>query len=176
VVFNTAIHACAGGGDWRHALELLEEMKKEGLSPDYHSYTAAMLACQRAGEWQTVLSLLQRMEALGFPITTEAYGVVMAACVRSKDWDQVPQVLLTMEAAGVSPDHQFVEVLMKQLAAEGQWRTAIKVGMQTHKNHRHIDTCTIKPHVQQPSIHHLSSHNPSLLTCNPCPSPPGVCR
>ena len=38
VVFNTAIHACAAGGDWRLALELLEELKADGLRPDYYSY------------------------------------------------------------------------------------------------------------------------------------------
>ena len=31
VVFNTAIHACAAGGDWRLALDLLEELEGEGL-------------------------------------------------------------------------------------------------------------------------------------------------
>ncbi len=38
VLFNTAIHACAAGGDWRLALDLLHDMKKEGLRPDYYSY------------------------------------------------------------------------------------------------------------------------------------------
>lgn len=38
VVFNTAIHACAAGGDWRLALELLEELKADGLPPNYYSY------------------------------------------------------------------------------------------------------------------------------------------
>lgn len=127
MVYNTAIHACAGGGDWRHALELLEAMAAEGLAPDYHSYSAAMLACQRAGEWERVLELLQHMETVGFPPTLEAYGVVVAACVRSKAWGQVAPVLRTMEERGVRPDNRFVEVLMKSIANQGQWRTALQV-------------------------------------------------
>jgi pentatricopeptide repeat protein len=51
ILFNVTIAAVAKKGMWKDALELLNEMRDEGLQPDKFSYSSAMTACSRGGNW-----------------------------------------------------------------------------------------------------------------------------
>lgn len=49
VSYNAAIDACARGGLWQRALDLLSEMPTVGLEPSVVSYNVALDACGREG-------------------------------------------------------------------------------------------------------------------------------
>jgi pentatricopeptide repeat protein len=51
ILYNVTIAAIAKKGMWKDALELLKEMKDDGLQPDKFSYSSAMTACSRGGNW-----------------------------------------------------------------------------------------------------------------------------
>ena len=57
--FSAVIKALAKGGQWKRALEKIDEMLALGLSPDPVVYTAAIGACERvrAGGCHAFLSL-----------------------------------------------------------------------------------------------------------------------
>jgi hypothetical protein len=44
---------------WQTALTLLARLQDRGLTPDVHSYTAAIHACRVAGQWDKALELLE---------------------------------------------------------------------------------------------------------------------
>lgn len=71
--YNAAIMGCAGGGEWRRALDLLEKMRADSLSsrdgggggearPEALSYTLTIKAAARDGQWRTALELLEQMQ------------------------------------------------------------------------------------------------------------------
>ena len=66
VSFNTAIAALSRGGQWRKALELLDEMPRVVApprnTPDAHSFGAAISACERGGQPDVALGLFHRMQ------------------------------------------------------------------------------------------------------------------
>ena len=45
ISFNTAISACANGGQWEKALNLLQELMNRGIEPDIICFNAAISAC-----------------------------------------------------------------------------------------------------------------------------------
>ncbi|CAN0269948.1 unnamed protein product, partial [Phaeothamnion confervicola] len=49
VAFGTAIKACARGGDWRQALDILDGMPAVGVQPNIIAVNTALAACARAG-------------------------------------------------------------------------------------------------------------------------------
>ena len=60
-VFETALAASADAGEWRAALELLDELESSGVVPATALYTEAARACRAGGEWARTISLLNRV-------------------------------------------------------------------------------------------------------------------
>lgn len=52
--FSAVIKALAKGGQWKRALEKIDEMLALGLSPDPVVYTAAIGACERVRAARTI--------------------------------------------------------------------------------------------------------------------------
>lgn len=47
--YSAVIKALANGGQWRRALDKLEEMRIMGMHPDHVVFTAAIVACEKVG-------------------------------------------------------------------------------------------------------------------------------
>jgi pentatricopeptide repeat domain-containing protein 1 len=48
VTYSAVISACRNGGQWEHALRLLEEMGQQGVERNTITYNAAISACKKA--------------------------------------------------------------------------------------------------------------------------------
>ena len=54
-----SISACEKGEQWQHALLLLEDICRAGVTLYVISFSAAISACEKGGQWQHALSLLE---------------------------------------------------------------------------------------------------------------------
>lgn len=77
VSYTSAICAC--GPDWLLALDVLEEMAKDGVPPNLLSYTAAMGACFKGEEPREVINVFNQMKAAGVAPDLRAYNLAMMA-------------------------------------------------------------------------------------------------
>jgi pentatricopeptide repeat protein len=50
---------------WTRALQLLEQMRKEGVEPDGFSYSSAISCCGAGGKWKEALELIETMQKGG---------------------------------------------------------------------------------------------------------------
>lgn len=92
VSYTSAICAC--GPDWLLALDVLEDMAKDGVAPNLLSYTAAMGACFKGEEPREVINVFNRMKAAGVAPDLRAYNLAMMA----HDADENHQGRATLEA------------------------------------------------------------------------------
>lgn len=53
-LMNAVVDACRKGQQWEKALEMLEDMRRHGITPDDFTYTAAIAACRQGGQWDKV--------------------------------------------------------------------------------------------------------------------------
>ena len=58
ITYSSLISACEKAGEWRLALQLLEEMRREGCNPNVISYNSLITACAQ-GVWAPSLDQLQ---------------------------------------------------------------------------------------------------------------------
>jgi pentatricopeptide repeat protein len=72
---------------WMRALELLQQMKKDGIEPDGYSYSAAISACGSCGRWKEALDLIQIMQK-GGPRNRPnkiAYTAAIGTCIMTHE-------------------------------------------------------------------------------------------
>lgn len=77
VSYTSAICAC--GPDWLLALDVLDDMAKDGVEPNLLSYTAAMGACFKGEEPREVIAVFNRMKEAGVAPDLRAYNLAMMA-------------------------------------------------------------------------------------------------
>eukprot|EP00397_Hematodinium_sp_SG-2012_P008885 GEMP01008954.1.p1 GENE.GEMP01008954.1~~GEMP01008954.1.p1 ORF type:complete len:647 (+),score=146.89 GEMP01008954.1:609-2549(+) len=104
--YTTAISDCGEKGDWKRAIDFLEEITLVGLTPDTISYSAAINACAKGLQWEKALKLFQKMKDLGLPLNERVYGACLNACAKAKQWERALILLDEMRKKdnGVEPN------------------------------------------------------------------------
>ncbi|CAN0454625.1 unnamed protein product, partial [Discosporangium mesarthrocarpum] len=77
--FNAAISACAKvrAGQWQEAERLVQEMQRQGLSPDHYTYNSLTNAYASSGQWKRALATLQEMRDSGVRVNGMAYSAAI---------------------------------------------------------------------------------------------------
>lgn len=107
---------------WSKALDLLEQMKREGVKADAITYSSAIVACGSAGRWKEVLKLLKVMQK-GGPTTRPnriAYTNAITACGRSGEYQHALEVFNDMKRDGIKPDRVSYNALISALKVARQ--------------------------------------------------------
>ena len=58
VSFNSAVAACAKGGQWAPALKILDDMQAKEAIPDLVTFNSAIEACAKSGQRDRALRVL----------------------------------------------------------------------------------------------------------------------
>ena len=98
--FSSAISACEKAGQWREALQLLDQMKAEGLGQTAIAYNAAISACEKGLVPNKALQVFDQMKREGVTPTVVTYSALISAAEKGQQWKLAIQVLEEMKAAG----------------------------------------------------------------------------
>ena len=97
VLYTAMIHACGKAGKAEKALQLLEEMKQEGLVPTEVTYNAALYAAaRRRDKWQEAKELFAAMLSAGVEPTEYTLNTLLLCAARAGDVDSCRRVVLDM--------------------------------------------------------------------------------
>ncbi len=86
ISYNAAISACEKGGQWEQAMQLLQQMVKQGITPNVISYNAAISACEKVGQCEHAIKLFGDMEKEGIKRDVITYNVAISACEKGR-WE-----------------------------------------------------------------------------------------
>lgn len=100
VSFSSAISACEKCGQWRFALDLLEQMKREGTGQTAIAYNAAISACEKGLVPHKALEIFEQMKREGVRPTVVTYSALISAAEKGQQWKLALEVLEEMKAAG----------------------------------------------------------------------------
>ena len=95
--YCVAIKACERPRQWETALELLQEMSRNGVEPNVRVYTAAMKVCCASEEGERALVLLDEMRRKGVLPDVFSYSVGISAFTRGGHWERALGVLRQMQ-------------------------------------------------------------------------------
>jgi pentatricopeptide repeat domain-containing protein 1 len=65
---------------WMRAVDLLEQIKNDGLEPDGFSYSAAISCCGTGGRWKEALDLIKTMQKGGPKTRPNKVAYTAAIC------------------------------------------------------------------------------------------------
>jgi len=65
---------------WIRALELVEQIKSDGMEPDGFSYSAAISCCGAGGRWEEALDLIKTMQKGGPKTRPNKIAYTAAIC------------------------------------------------------------------------------------------------
>jgi pentatricopeptide repeat protein len=91
---------------WVQALELIEQIKAEGMKPDGFSYSAAISCCGSGGRWKEALEIIETMQKGGPKMRPNkiAYTAAISACGRSGKYKEALKLFTDMKNQGLHPD------------------------------------------------------------------------
>ena len=123
--FDATISACAMGGQSRRALELLDEMEKEGIIATGSTYRSVMNACVKNGDWRKALELFALIEDRGLKLTTATINLAISACRQGGQWEKALSLLNSMPDRGLQPDVITFSMAISSCRSSGNWRKAV---------------------------------------------------
>lgn len=74
---------CGKGRQWRTALDLMNDMKKNSIIPNQHTYSALINALGNSGQWERALDVLDQMREKNMKINVFAYNSAIAALAKA---------------------------------------------------------------------------------------------
>lgn len=110
-------HSMDENGRWRRVMDLMKQMRADGLEPDGFSYSSAISCCGSEGRWEEALQLIDRMMQ-GGPATRPnkiAYTAAISSCGRNGQVDHALRLFAQMKEQGLSPDRVAYNTLFSAL-------------------------------------------------------------
>lgn len=95
--YTSVIDACAKSGELGSALEVLEDMRRAGVSPSLVTFNTLIFRCgagsgssgqQGRGDWRLALSFLEEMVKGGVRPDVYTLTVAVAACKAGGEWEK----------------------------------------------------------------------------------------
>ncbi len=98
VLYTAMIHACAKVGKAERALQLLDDMKAEGVVPTDVTYNAALYAvARRKDKWQDAKELFTAMLTAGVEPTEYTMNTMLLCASRAGDVESCRKIVADME-------------------------------------------------------------------------------
>ena len=133
---DTVLGLCVACDEWESVLEVLDIMKRQGLSQERSSYRACLRACFEAGNGNSAQEILNAMEqALVKPDTSDIALVIAAICRRNKSeqgyWRRALSLIKfsASDLAGINgtlPVDAY-DAVLSCMVEERQWKDAVKL-------------------------------------------------
>jgi pentatricopeptide repeat domain-containing protein 1 len=143
--YNAAINACNRAGQWKPAIQLLQELTSDSdATPEADTYSfattiSALSSAPASVGWTTALRLLDEMEALGLPPSTVAYNAALRLLGKAGRWQSALAMLRQMQSVGDAgangevgasedvADTISYNAVISAMKSRGQWQQAVEL-------------------------------------------------
>jgi len=115
VTYNTMLNAFANFGQYQHAQDLFDSMKKTGVRPDRVTFTSLIKAFLKSGNLDKALDLLDDMKWVGIQPDRVSYNSIIEYLCNANRLFEARDLVNEMETSRISPDSMTYGLLMKGL-------------------------------------------------------------
>merc|ERR1719231_1913949 len=129
ILYNSLLDGCAKEHRVDEALQLLEDMRKNGITPSNFTLSILVKLMGRARRLNEAFALIDELCAThGFRPNIQVYTCLIQACIHNRQMDKALQLHDTMiEEAGCQPDQKLYTVLGRGCLQAGLSKKAVNV-------------------------------------------------
>eukprot|EP00434_Breviolum_minutum_P020079 symbB.v1.2.017711.t1/scaffold1384.1/size122353/1 len=125
VSYNSAISAAEKSGEWRIAMQLMEDLiATPHLLPDIITYNAVISACAKGGQWQHAMSLYSALLGYRLYPSVITCSSLISACERGGRWQEALHLLEELPAYEVKANIITYNSAISACEKRGQWQNA----------------------------------------------------
>ncbi|BBN09640.1 protein MpPPR_50 [Marchantia polymorpha subsp. ruderalis] len=125
IIYNAVLNACVSHKDWKCALWVLDEIRREKLHPNSASYGLAIEVMVKAGKLNLAFETLEIMEQSGCYPNSLTYKVLVEGLGRARKPDAAVALVKRMEQRGMVATSGVYFALASTLCMSGQWKEAV---------------------------------------------------
>jgi pentatricopeptide repeat protein len=138
VAFSLCISACGNAGRWQTALDLLQQMRDEGLRINLITYNSAITALSKsAGRrnpygpskplWPLVQELLRQVRQDGLVPDGFSYSAAISCCGAEGRWEEALGLIEEMKSSGARPNKVAYSAAISTCGKNGQVEHALRL-------------------------------------------------
>lgn len=127
---------CAKDKEWRKALDLMADMKRNNINANQHTYSAIINALGNSGQWERALDVLNQMKEKEMKVNVVAYNSAISALAKAsrnantidktvKLWEEALGLINQMKKEKVWPDKYTYSSAIACCASDARYEEAL---------------------------------------------------
>ncbi|KAL6639046.1 hypothetical protein ACP70R_022776 [Stipagrostis hirtigluma subsp. patula] len=130
-IYNSLIHAHARAGQWRWAINIMEDMQRAAdkilIPPSRTTYNNVINACGAAGNWKKALELCKKMTENGVGPDLVTHNIVLSAFKNGAQYSKAIAYFEIMKGSNIAPDTFTLNIVIHCLVKVGQYGEALEL-------------------------------------------------
>eukprot|EP00929_Paragymnodinium_shiwhaense_P048486 TRINITY_DN24508_c0_g1_i1.p1 TRINITY_DN24508_c0_g1~~TRINITY_DN24508_c0_g1_i1.p1 ORF type:complete len:484 (+),score=140.14 TRINITY_DN24508_c0_g1_i1:81-1532(+) len=114
-------------GNFKQALDVLQQMRRANMEPSELTYNFAMCACHRAKQYEAALSLLAEMSEHGVVASVSTMALAMDVCAQCEAWEAALAISIDIQQANVPLDAVAYNAALAACELGGQWQEGVEM-------------------------------------------------
>nr|GME14191.1 pentatricopeptide repeat-containing protein At2g31400, chloroplastic [Ipomoea batatas] len=124
--YSALISAYAkSGADFKRALEIFDELLRNGVQPDRITYNSLLAVCSGAGLWETARRLFSEMIYRGIEQDIYTYNTLLDAACNVGQIDVALEIMSEMPAKNIFPNEVTYSTMIRGCAKVGKFDRAL---------------------------------------------------
>ncbi|CAE7562810.1 EMB2076, partial [Symbiodinium sp. CCMP2456] len=123
--YGSVIGGLAQSSSWRHVLVVLDEMRKNGLSPNVATYSAALKALQSAAQWSCALQLFRASRSEVIPDAILWTSAISAVQEGGDHWALASWILGEARGCRLQVNMHMCSAAMSAMEKSSEWQHAL---------------------------------------------------
>eukprot|EP00439_Symbiodinium_sp_Y106_P040579 s374_g4.t7 len=123
--YGSVIGGLAQSSSWRHVLVILDEMRKNGLSPNVATYSAALKALQSAAQWRCALQLFRASRSEVIPDAILWTSAISAVQEGGDRWALASWILGEAHGCRLQVNMHMCSAAMSAMEKSSEWQHAL---------------------------------------------------
>ncbi|KAF9679630.1 hypothetical protein SADUNF_Sadunf06G0034700 [Salix dunnii] len=158
---NALINAHGRSGQWRWAMNIMEDMLQQAIPPSRSTYNNLINACGSSGNWREALKVCKKMTENGVGPDLVTHNIILSAYKTGAQYAKALSYFELMKGTNIRPDTTTLNIMIYCLTKLGQYEKAIGIfkSMRERRAECHPDIVTFT------SIIHLYSLNGQIENC-----------